>query len=149
MYLCLRSKFDKKAVKCIFVGYENQRKGWKCCDPTSGKYYTSRDVVFDEASSWWSLEKKDLLDSNKIEESLQQKMREQTTHIHLNVDVPEDPSDIDIDEQKVIQSRESDKNETTHLQLRRSNRIQRSNPKYANIVIVEDGDNKLEAYEEA
>lgn len=42
----LRSKFDKKGVKCIFVGYDNQRKGWKCCDLASGKYYTSRDVVF-------------------------------------------------------------------------------------------------------
>jgi len=40
-------------------------------------------------------------------------MGEKTTHIHLNVDVPEDPSDIDVDKQKVIQSRESDKNETT------------------------------------
>ena len=69
---------------------------------------------------------------------------EQTTYIHLNVDVPEDPSDIDVDEQKVIQSRESDKNETTHQQLKRSNRIQRSNPKYANTTIVEDGDNKSE-----
>ncbi|XP_022974920.1 uncharacterized protein LOC111473743 [Cucurbita maxima] len=53
----LGSKFDKKAVKCIFVGYENQRKGWKCCDITRGKYDTSRDVVFDEAFSWWSSEK--------------------------------------------------------------------------------------------
>ena len=75
-------------------------------------------VVFDEASSWWSLENKDLSDSNKIEEILQQKMGEQTTHIQLNVDVLEDPSDIDVDEQEVIQSRESDKNETTHQQLR-------------------------------
>jgi len=76
-------------------------------------------------------------------------MGEKTTHIHLNVDVPEDPSDIDVDEQKVIQSRESDKNETTRQQLRQSNRIQRSNPKYANTAIVEDRDNKSETYEEA
>ncbi|KAG8495890.1 hypothetical protein CXB51_007509 [Gossypium anomalum] len=29
----LRSKFDKKSIRCIFVGYDNQRKGWRCCDP--------------------------------------------------------------------------------------------------------------------
>ena len=145
----LRSKFDKKAVKCIFVGYDNQRKGWKCCDPTSGKYYTSRDVVFDEASSWWSSEKKDLPDSNNVEEILQQKMGEPTTHIQSNVDAPKDPSDIDVDEQEVTQSNESDTNETTHQQLRRSNRIRRPNPKYANAAMVEDEVNELETYEEA
>ncbi|KAL3502821.1 hypothetical protein ACH5RR_037270 [Cinchona calisaya] len=37
----LRSKADKKAVQCIFVGYDNQRKGWRCLDPTSGKCYVS------------------------------------------------------------------------------------------------------------
>ncbi|KAJ0035514.1 hypothetical protein Pint_25239 [Pistacia integerrima] len=42
----LRSKFDKKVVRCIFVGYDNQRKGWKCCDPITGRCYTSRNVVF-------------------------------------------------------------------------------------------------------
>ncbi|KAE8655260.1 tir-nbs resistance protein [Hibiscus syriacus] len=51
------SKFDKKAVRCIFVGYDSQRNGWKCCDPMSGRCYTSQNVVFDEASSWWSSEK--------------------------------------------------------------------------------------------
>ena len=47
----LRSRFDKKAIRCIFVGYDNQRKGWKCCDPTNGRCYTSLNVVFNEASS--------------------------------------------------------------------------------------------------
>ena len=115
----LRSKFDKKAVKCIFVGYDNQRKGWKCCDPTSGKCYTSRDVVFDEASTWWSPEKKVLPNQNNIEEILQQKMGEQITHTQPNVDVSEDSSDIDVDEEEMIQSSESVEKETSHQQLRR------------------------------
>jgi len=53
----LRSKIDKKAMKCIFVGYDSQRKGWKCCVALTGKCYTSRNMVFDEASSWWPTEK--------------------------------------------------------------------------------------------
>jgi hypothetical protein len=49
----LRTKFDKKAVRCIFIGYDDERKGWRCCDPTTGRIHTSRNVVFDEASTWW------------------------------------------------------------------------------------------------
>ncbi|KAE8736454.1 PLAC8 family protein [Hibiscus syriacus] len=43
------SKFDKKVVRCIFVGYDIQRKGWKCCDPISGRCYTSRNVMGEHA----------------------------------------------------------------------------------------------------
>jgi hypothetical protein len=32
----LQSKFEKKAIWCIFVGYDDERKGWRCCDPTTG-----------------------------------------------------------------------------------------------------------------
>lgn len=92
----LRSKFDKKAVRCIFVGYDNQRKGWKCCDPTSGRCYTSRDVVFNEASSWWSSEKEVLSDSKEIGDKLQQKMEEQIAQIQQSSDEPEDSDDGDI-----------------------------------------------------
>ncbi|KAL0420217.1 UNVERIFIED_CONTAM: Retrovirus-related Pol polyprotein from transposon RE1 [Sesamum latifolium] len=49
-----QSKMEKKAIRCVFVGYDSQRKGWRCCDPTTRKCYTSRNVVFDEASSCWS-----------------------------------------------------------------------------------------------
>ena len=42
----LSSKFDKKAIQYIFVGNNGQRKGWRCCDPTSGWCYTSRNLVF-------------------------------------------------------------------------------------------------------
>ena len=37
----LRSKMDKKVVRCVLVGYDSQQKGWRCCDPTTGKCYTS------------------------------------------------------------------------------------------------------------
>ncbi|KAF7823800.1 Retrovirus-related Pol polyprotein from transposon TNT 1-94 [Senna tora] len=73
----LRSKMDSKAVRCIFVGYDNQRKGWKCCDPTNGRCYTSRNVVFDEASSWWSSEKEMLPE---------QKNEVQVVHLQSNED---------------------------------------------------------------
>ncbi|GKV02840.1 hypothetical protein SLEP1_g15229 [Rubroshorea leprosula] len=48
-----RNKFDAKARKCIFVGYDEQKKGWKCMDPISHKFVVSRDVVFDEISSYY------------------------------------------------------------------------------------------------
>jgi hypothetical protein len=73
----LRSKFDKKAIRCIFVGYDNERKGWKCCDPNTNPCYTSRDVVFDEASSWWSSQAVVLPDSGNLETSLQEKLEKE------------------------------------------------------------------------
>ncbi|CAO2837765.1 unnamed protein product [Amaranthus hypochondriacus] len=73
----LRRKFDKKAIRCIFVGYDDQRKGWKCCDPTTNKCLVLRNVVFDEASSWWSPQAVLLLDSKEIDEKLLEKMEDQ------------------------------------------------------------------------
>lgn len=49
----LRTKLEKKAIRCIFTGYDEQKKGWRCVDPTTNKAYVSLHVVFDEASSWW------------------------------------------------------------------------------------------------
>ncbi|KAH7846118.1 hypothetical protein Vadar_010191 [Vaccinium darrowii] len=69
-------KFDKKAIRCIFVGYSGERKGWKCCDPTTGRCYTSRNVVFDEASSWWLPQKVELPNSGDLEDLLQEKLGE-------------------------------------------------------------------------
>ncbi|ERN09060.1 hypothetical protein AMTR_s00163p00055330 [Amborella trichopoda] len=43
-------------VWCIFGGYDTEMKGWRCCDPTTERCYTSWDVVFDEVSPWWTLE---------------------------------------------------------------------------------------------
>ena len=68
----LRSKFEKKAIWCIVVGYDDARKGWRCCDPTTGKCHTLRNVVFDEASAWWSHEKVELPNSKGLEEVLEE-----------------------------------------------------------------------------
>ncbi|KAH7843449.1 hypothetical protein Vadar_016775 [Vaccinium darrowii] len=72
----LPRKFDKKAIRCIFVSYSSERKGWKCCDLTTGRCYTSRNVVFDEASSWWSPQKMELPNSGDLEDLLQEKLGE-------------------------------------------------------------------------
>ena len=70
----LRSKFEKKTIRCIFVGYDTERKGWRCCDPTTHQCYTSHNMVFDEASSWWSRDTAMLPSSGNLEENLQQKL---------------------------------------------------------------------------
>ncbi|KAJ7962838.1 Retrovirus-related Pol polyprotein from transposon TNT 1-94 [Quillaja saponaria] len=158
----LRSKIDKKAIRCIFVGYDTQRKGWKCCDPTTGKCYTSRNVVFDESSSWWSSENEILPDSNDFEAELQTAQFQSTSN--ETKDVGDDGDDGDA-EQGVAQnswqtgvyqqpSEEGEHGEaeipTQQSQPRRSTRIRKPNTKYANATIAKEVDAKEpETYEEA
>lgn len=59
--LCDRPVEDKvgkegDTVYLIFTVYNEQKKGWRCVDPTAHKAYVSPHLVFDEASSWWSTE---------------------------------------------------------------------------------------------
>lgn len=90
-----RSKFDKKAIKCIFVGYDNQRKGWRCIiDPVTGRCYTSRNVIFDEASSWWAPKsEKAPTDERSFKEGLKEEMSQvQQAPIEEEEDLPEENS---------------------------------------------------------
>ena len=44
-------KLDDKAVKCIFVGYSAESKGYRLYNPTTRKIFVSRDVIFSENSA--------------------------------------------------------------------------------------------------
>ncbi|KAH9745452.1 hypothetical protein KPL70_004078 [Citrus sinensis] len=43
-----RAKLDDKREKFIFIGYDNNSKGYKLYNPNNGKIVISRDVIFDE-----------------------------------------------------------------------------------------------------
>lgn len=147
----LRNKMDKKAVKCIFTEYDSTRKGWRCCDPTTGKCYTSRNVVFDEASSWQSSNNKLQHDSDATKDELQ------STQIQLRLGEPEDKAASSNHEEVLAQSpwqtcvheqaNERYCSEDVQTVLRRSSRARKSNPRYANIAIVEA--KEPETFEEA
>ncbi|KAL0540755.1 hypothetical protein IC582_020769 [Cucumis melo] len=55
-----RSKLDDKSEKYVFVGYDASSKGYKLYNPVTKKTIVSRDVVFDEETSWnWNDEPED------------------------------------------------------------------------------------------
>ncbi|KAJ4715914.1 Retrovirus-related Pol polyprotein from transposon TNT 1-94 [Melia azedarach] len=167
----LRSKFDKKAIRCIFVGYDSQRKGWRCCDPTIGRCYTSRNVVFDEASSWWTPQKEESPDSKEIEEKVKQQVREQECEVRQSPKTTQEQSseEEEIEPTREVQSpwqsgvyqRISEEERLSQLEdveeetspqpsVRRSTRQRKPNPKYANAVLEEDISVKEpETFEEA
>ena len=41
-----RTKFDDKAIHCIFLGYSSMSKGYRCYDPVTRHLYHSLDVTF-------------------------------------------------------------------------------------------------------
>jgi hypothetical protein len=41
-------KLQYRSIRCVFLGYSNMHKGFKCLDISTGRLYISQDVVFDE-----------------------------------------------------------------------------------------------------
>ena len=47
-----KQKLDDNSVKCIFVGYSSETKGYRFFNPLTKQLIVSRDVVFDEKNAW-------------------------------------------------------------------------------------------------
>jgi hypothetical protein len=41
-------KLEFRSKQCVFLGFSNLHKGYKCLDPKDSRVYISRDVTFDE-----------------------------------------------------------------------------------------------------
>lgn len=46
----MTNKLDPKTLPCVFLGYNDKYKGYRCLHPPTGKVYISRHVLFDEQS---------------------------------------------------------------------------------------------------
>lgn len=42
-------KFEPKSLKCVFLGYHTQYKGYRCLHPPTGKVFITIHAVFDES----------------------------------------------------------------------------------------------------
>lgn len=46
----MSNKLDPKSLPCVFVGYNEKYKGYRCLYPPTGKVFISRHVLFEEKS---------------------------------------------------------------------------------------------------
>ena len=72
----LWKKLDPKAEKCIFIGYSLEQKGYRCYNPIIGEFRVSRDVIFDEMSSWYASSGDALKDNDDHDSYVQIKRKE-------------------------------------------------------------------------
>lgn len=49
-----RNKLDKRALRCILIGYSTNKKGYKCFSPDTKKTYHTMDVTFFENKPFFS-----------------------------------------------------------------------------------------------
>ncbi|RVX10447.1 Retrovirus-related Pol polyprotein from transposon TNT 1-94 [Vitis vinifera] len=61
-----RSKLDPRSLKCIFLRYSSNQKGYKCYSPVTRKFYNSMDVTFFETQPYYP--KNDIQGENSTQE---------------------------------------------------------------------------------
>lgn len=104
----LRNKFDKKAIRCIFIGDDSEREGWRCCDPITCRCHISRNIVFDEATSWWSPQRATVPNSKDIEEKMQERLGKQVER-ELSDPAAQKVIPLDIEMNQWLSQRELDR----------------------------------------
>ncbi|KAF7842361.1 berberine bridge enzyme-like 8 [Senna tora] len=114
----------RSARRCVFVGYDPYRKGWRCMDSQTKKFTTSRDVVFDEVSTTFPTSKSVILNDSSTE-----------------ILFPEVNEKISSDDEKEKQTPPED-DESNEQATRRSTRDRRQ-PQYLNDYEVSEADSSL------
>ncbi|KAJ7951749.1 Retrovirus-related Pol polyprotein from transposon TNT 1-94 [Quillaja saponaria] len=112
-----------KAKKCIFVGYDQYRKGWRCMDPMTKKFTTSRDVIFDEISPYYSssqLKSKIFENDDLLADKVEDFADAQDDSPPLNHDNSKRSGTNDVSEELLPSN--SENKEQVALKLRKSNR---------------------------
>ena len=51
-----RSKLTPQALRCVFLGYAQNQKGYRCYHPSTNSLYSTLDVVFHEDKIYFSSE---------------------------------------------------------------------------------------------
>ena len=82
---------DNKGDKCIFLGVSDKSKAYKLYNPSTMKVVISRDVVFDEKSTWSQkqngVKENILVDFDDDEKGQQLMKNEQEEEITQNVPI--------------------------------------------------------------
>ncbi|KAK3009164.1 hypothetical protein RJ639_014064 [Escallonia herrerae] len=125
----------KKAIRCIFTGYDSERKGWRCIDPNTGCVHISRNVVFDESSSWWPFDQAIVPENRQVE----MEMLEKASALTEPISTHEDTSSHD--EEEMVKSSGGPQDNTSDVEgvserPRRSKRIPKPNLRYANLSVA-------------
>jgi hypothetical protein len=87
-------KLDDHGTPVVFIGYERGTKVWRFYDPVTHHAVVSRDVVFDEPTSWsWKDEGEDLeVTAVVVMEYHTMELATERVDVDTSTDSPEDPA---------------------------------------------------------
>ncbi|KAL8112094.1 hypothetical protein AgCh_019701 [Apium graveolens] len=134
----LCAKIDARARKYVFVGYDPNGKGWRCMDPKTLKVVTSRDVVFDETSSYYV-------------QPILTKLADQSNDENEDAHDKETPSATNMshgDSESESEATHEENNETHRSDHppRRSQRTRKRNERYTDYTIGAEYDKIMECF---